>query len=445
MTARKIKPLRQDEDDARYQETEVTNPPSEVVANIRSLATAIQQGFSQPRTTVDEFSLKVGMSSGNVELLLKEKAIPPGVASIARPSKPLHIAFDGLIQRARLEISKGQFKRAGVLLSEATANAKKHGRGDLVDLSHKIQRELANLQNQRLKNFTPGKIYLHREPWSYMPQTLFFIEQGKSRYFGRKLLSDQWLNREIQEFNCSKISSPMLLGTSVHEQITENEVQVCFRPFSEDEQHQVFEGLKADPTLEIKFPYPMLDGPAKAEKTSSSEGWTLLPGSAENLGLGERHLRRHTTDFLRSFDMSSKLVYDPACSTGQFLAEIKQVFPTCITVGQDLSLSMVESAKHRVDRIFHGNAAEPCLPEGSADFIFIRFLNSEVVTTAAAQSLFPTLMKVAKQGAKIIVLGHTPVLLSKAYFETLDVLVEACSARDSLSDAIFQYYVLTKK
>ena len=77
--------------------------------------------------------------------------------------------------------------------------------------------------------------------------------------------------------------------------------------------------------------------------------------------------------------------------------------------------------------------------------VFIRFLNSEVVTTAQAEMLLAPLLKTVAVGGLFVVLGHTPVLLSSANFRSLDNFrLERCVAVDVEKRGLFQYYVLKR-
>ncbi|MCU0318260.1 MAG: class I SAM-dependent methyltransferase [Amoebophilaceae bacterium] len=142
-----------------------------------------------------------------------------------------------------------------------------------------------------------------------------------------------------------------------------------------------------------------------------------------------------------------RVVYDPACSTGLFLNTIKQVFHNCITIGPDLSESMINHARHIVDKAIIGDARSPGVPDAYCDYIFVRFLNSEVVTRAQAYNIFPILLQKLKDSGKLVVFGHTPVLLNIPYLESfygLNAIKRIALNNIEDEEAIFQYYVLCK-
>ena len=74
--------------------------------------------------------------------------------------------------------------------------------------------------------------------------------------------------------------------------------------------------------------------------------------------------------------MNNKVIYDPACSTGEFLEDFKKKFPESYTIGHDLSQEMVNYAKDFVDEACCCNAIDSPLKEKSVDLMFLRFLNS---------------------------------------------------------------------
>lgn len=68
---------------------------------------------------------------------------------------------------------------------------------------------------------------------------------------------------------------------------------------------------------------------------------------------GERSQRKISVDLIRSDGMFSPIIYDPACSTGDFLYSIKAAIPDAIVIGQDLSQDMCAQASQKIDRVTH--------------------------------------------------------------------------------------------
>ena len=101
--------------------------------------------------------------------------------------------------------------------------------------------------------------------------------------------------------------------------------------------------------------------------------------------------------------------------------------------------------RQRLDEAHHGNALVPKIQLASAQVVFIRFLNSEVVTSAQAEVLLPPLLKTVAVEGLFVVLGHTPILLSSANFRSLNNFrLKRCVAVDVQKRGIFQYYVLKR-
>ncbi len=191
-------------------------------------------------------------------------------------------------------------------------------------------------------------------------------------------------------------------------------------------------------------PFPYLDVMTRKERTSPAEGWSVDPMRADNLGRGEGNLRDYTVKYLRQFSPENSIFYDPACLTGEFLAELKRHFPNCITIRQDLSQQMVDVAKLRVDQVVQGNAINPYPSKQSVDYMFVRFLNAEVVTSEQAHTIFDRLVEVMKNSGRIIIFGHTPVLIQSSYFKKKGFIVDQMLGYLKTEPYIFRYYVLRK-
>ena len=277
------------------------------------------------------------------------------------------------------------------------------------------------------------------------PQNIFFLNRGgEPCIVGRKLLSQ--LNREnkIGAVNCSRITASMLLGLFAGEEIAGGGVRVAFHPFSDGERAEAFSLLKGDRRCDICHPYCHLDYVSGEEMQSPPEGWRLQRQKIPVLGWGEEHIRRYTREYFRHVIRGGEVVYDPACSTGQFLREFKEAFPGVVTIGHDLSREMVEYAKDYVDFAACCDAGKSPLPAESVDILFLRFLNSEVVRRAEARRLFDVLAEKVKPGGWAVCFGHTPVLIESAYFAARGMALLDRNGYDAPSDSVFQYYVMRK-
>ncbi|OWF42937.1 hypothetical protein KP79_PYT18090 [Mizuhopecten yessoensis] len=285
------------------------------------------------------------------------------------------------------------------------------------------------------------------------PQSVFFLDIGRSgfsssqRFVGRKILSDFWIAGKIPELHCSLVTADMVLGLFCDERITENEVQINYYPLSNAEKLELFSDFMTGDSsnVEISYPFPLLRESTRKELCSPAEGWKVDDTYDVMLSYGEERIRQYTIKFLETIAMTTGRFYDPACSTGVFLSTLKKAFPESYTIGQDLSQQMADLSKQRVDEVYCGNAMHPQILTGTADACFIRFLNSEVVTSADAEVLLTALLPTVREKGFIITFGHTPVLLSSSNFRRLSnfsLLQSVGVATDRTG--IFQYYILQR-
>lgn len=278
-----------------------------------------------------------------------------------------------------------------------------------------------------------------------LPQNIFYINNYKGKIVvGRKIRSVLSIENKINAIHCSMITSSMILGILKEGIQKGKDITVEYYPFTKAEKITVFNELKSNKLTDIYFPFKYLDYYTEEEEKSPSTGWDLKPEKVIYLGYGEEHIRRYTIKFFKKYKNDKLLVFDPACSTGQFLHTVKENYPQFKTIGQDLSREMVEYAKDYVDEIYCGDSINTIIPDNSIDIMFLRFLNSEVVTTEYAHELFNKLYKKVKKNGLIIAFGHTPILINIDYFKELGLKIEQCIAYDERYDCIFQYYVLRR-
>ncbi|KAK3092969.1 hypothetical protein FSP39_009506 [Pinctada imbricata] len=239
----------------------------------------------------------------------------------------------------------------------------------------------------------------------------------------------------------------MILGLFVDQRVTESKVILHYYPFENAEKLLLMKNvIESDgKTGELVFPYSLLRESSGKELCSPPEGWIVDDAFDVMLGCGEERIRQFTIQFMKSVNISKATLYDPACSTGVYLSTLKNAFPDAYTVGQDLSQQMADMSRERVDKVYCGNAMEPKISQGTADFVYVRFLNSEVVTSAEAEELLSALLPTVKKDGYIIIFGHTPVLLSSANFLALkdfNLIQSLGVAVDKTG--IFQYYILQR-
>lgn len=286
-----------------------------------------------------------------------------------------------------------------------------------------------------------GGAHAFVEPWTGMPERFFLFRLEGTWYVGCKTLSDHVVYEGGSGLLCSRVNWSHVVGPLTGTRCSDADVRVGFEPLGVAERRRVFAAI--GPETEILHPFPMHDAASGQEAGGPSEGWFLTEERAELLASGERHLRAYTHElFSRLFAAGSGRVtaYDPACSTGRFLADFAAIAPDRIrTVGQDLSAQMTGYAAAHLDEVHHGDALHPCLGERQADVVFSRFLNSEVVTTAQARAILPGLVRTVRKGGLLVLFGHTPVLLDSHDLTAQGLRVRQTTGRHDGS--VFQYYV----
>jgi len=304
-------------------------------------------------------------------------------------------------------------------------------------------------------------ISIWREGWNQFPQSVFYLrtkltEKIPILFVGRKLLSNVYIENKIPELHCSQIRPTMLLGIFSHTHSSQSAVTIHFYPLEESEKQFIFNFIaqNLDKTnTEIIYPFSLLHPDTHQELCSEPDGWLFTEEMVDELAQGETHLRNYTIEMISRGKLkvsTNSLIYDPACSTGKFLSTIKSSFPHINTIGQDLSKSMIDYVRQHkhADETIHSDATNWPLGDRQVDLAFIRFLNSEVVTTQMAFVLFEKIVDRIKSNGQIVLFGHTPLLLSSSNFLSIrnSLKIEQCIgvSNDSHGITLFQYYIIKK-
>ncbi|OUB07814.1 hypothetical protein BK704_13080 [[Bacillus thuringiensis] serovar konkukian] len=240
----------------------------------------------------------------------------------------------------------------------------------------------------------------------------------------------------------SAINTNMILGYFHTYQINDKEVYLYYTPCTQQKISEILSMLTDDTSAEITFPFSTLDDVLQ-EYLVTSKAWDSLDTEQlTNLDHDELHFRNITANYLYNQETSQKVFYDPACSTGTFLGHLKQLFPSGIYIGSDQSKEMVHLAQNKLDYVFQAEAS--ALQEDiQVDYLFLRFLNMEVVTIKQAYDLFEHLIRLLKKDGQIIIFGHTPVLLNIQYI--VDKYELRILRRIGFHNhSAFQYYILQK-
>lgn len=241
------------------------------------------------------------------------------------------------------------------------------------------------------------------------------------------------------------IDASMILGLLDQVQISSGGVTLYIRPADEQERSEAFGQLVSSSLNDIQYPFTriVVDGRLD-EPVTTPDYWVPSPERVRELDEAEAPLRDHAVHVLHRYGIGGGRVFDPACSTGTFLAHVQQHFPEAWTIGQDLSEAMLQFAGPHLDEVYHGDSMVPRVAPGSVDLLILRFLNVNVVTTQKALLLFATCARTVAPGGLVLVLGHTPVLVPSAYFEQSGFTVLERLGATPGGRAAFQFYVLRR-
>ncbi len=304
------------------------------------------------------------------------------------------------------------------------------------------EKSVSNIDELNIKNILSRNVETFEDYDYNLPQNIFLLNNYKGKIIvGRKIRSILRIEDKINAINCSMITAPMLLGFLYKRNYKNRKIRIDYYPFTNEEKKHIFNDIKTKRNIDIYYPYKYRDFYTNREETSPKEGWSFNPEKKEYLGYGEIHLRSFTIDFFKSLNEQFKIIYDPACSTGEFLNEFKKNFKTTYTIGHDLSREMINYAKDYVDEAKCCDAINSPIKNHSVDVMFLRFLNSEVVNTYNAYKIFKVLINKVKKHGLIVCFGHTPVLIRKEMFIKYNLKPIICNGYDKKRNAIFQYYV----
>ncbi|PPF30569.1 hypothetical protein C5D07_04240 [Rathayibacter tritici] len=283
-------------------------------------------------------------------------------------------------------------------------------------------------------------LVVFHEPLLEYPERLFVFEVDGQWYAGIKTISDYVVDDDMPGVFCSRIRWFNIIGRLHSLRTSDSDARLVAAPLGIDERRRIYDAMQS--TTAVTFPFPKYSSPG-TEKSSPPDGWKVSRERADFLALGERHIRAFTRSRFAGYPAPvgrAVVAYDPACSTGRFLSEFAASAPFAVyTIGQDLSRQMVSYSAELLDEAHHGDAANPVPTEGSVDILFIRFLNSEVVTTVQAREILPRLVATLRLGGTAVLLGHTPILLDIADLAAAGLTVIQTLARQE--DAVFPYVV----
>ena len=282
--------------------------------------------------------------------------------------------------------------------------------------------------------------------WDFnMPQTIFFIYLGDLIICGRKVMSELYREGKLKSINCSKITYNMILGYLKNYSYNSRKIILKYIPLNNEEKIEIFKRIVKSRTAYIDYPFRFKFFDSNLEQTSNDLSWKVDDKIANYLSIGEKHHRDYTRRIIKRYVDNPKIIYDPACSTGEFLYNLKKIYPNSITIGHDLDPSMVDYSKKYVDESLCCDAFDSPIKNDSVDLLVLRFLNGGVLSTEDAKKLFKKLINKVKKDGYILCIGHTPILLSHDDFISLNLNVKKSIGYDKNTNSIFQYYLVQKR
>ncbi|WP_367374931.1 class I SAM-dependent methyltransferase [Pseudomonas lini] len=305
-------------------------------------------------------------------------------------------------------------------------------------------RELSLAKNMANHITCAGPISCFVEPPGNGLHQVFLLRVRGCDWVGRKVLQRDQHHR----WGLSSILIPaMLLGPHRQSQWGNEGVSIYFQASTEKERTEAFETALTCPDSEIHFPFAVTDDSGQ-EAVCPSDYWQGNESLAALLNADELHFREHCVTVLRTLLKPGDLVYDPACSTGEFIAHLATELADGRYLGTDRSTSMIEYAQQR----HSASSVEFRVMEATTstesnircEVLILRFLNAEVMTRRQAHCAFESLVRCVKPDGTILVFGHSPVLLALPWLAHTFALAIICSvsARTGCQE-LFQFYRLT--
>ncbi|KAA0972897.1 trans-aconitate 2-methyltransferase [Pseudomonas sp. ANT_H12B] len=310
-----------------------------------------------------------------------------------------------------------------------------------VEVNH--ARELALAQGMARPITQSGAVSRYLEPAGNGLHHVFFLRVGGRDWVGRKVLQRD----EHNQWHLSSVLKPsMLFGLHVESQWGNEGVSIYFQTATPADKVAAFDAARMRPDSEVRFPFTQTDDSGQ-EAVCPVDYWQGSESLATQLNADEVHFREHCVELLKALSKPGTLIYDPACSTGAFIAHLARELPDCRCAGSDRSASMIEYAKS----CHASSSVEFCVMDAcevvdsgiQCDVLILRFLNAEVVTRRDAEAAFSSLAQCVKPGGTILVFGHTPVLIPASYLaQTLKLRwVSSVAARPGHAE-LFQFYRL---
>lgn len=280
-----------------------------------------------------------------------------------------------------------------------------------------------------------------RLPIGHCLNELYVLSMHRKAYLGRKLPDES-------NVLGSRLLPATLLGPLHRARLFEGVLCLHHGVLDPAEKSEVFFQATQTPGATIHFPFPVMDS-AGTEQIAPLSFWDDTKRLAQALDYQEKHFRQHSLAVLKERLKPGDVIYDPACSTGTFIAHLARGMPAMRCIGSDICPAMIEHAsnRHSLDNLHFTatEAASPCLAADGCDVLILRFLNAEVMPRQQAIDLFHHLARLVRGGGLLILFGHTPVLFPvELEAQRLGLSVVGCLAQCPETQALFQFFILER-
>jgi hypothetical protein len=240
----------------------------------------------------------------------------------------------------------------------------------------------------------------------------FVIKVGGRRYGGRRGISPIFRRGLRSSFWSSYICAVDLSYEIISITRRNTDFSLVIVPIAKKFSTTLFESIVNEKDIHIDW-LSKNDCGLSVDKKWPTDGDVVkrdLP--SERLDNDEIYYRSYVIEFLKAVGFSEGNIYDPACSTGRCLFDLKNSFPKTTVVGSDRDPIMVAMSRDLGISTFVADANDSRRLTQRADVIIVRFLNLEVVTCQEADSIFCNLVNLVNPNGYLIMWGHTPMHIS---------------------------------
>jgi isonocardicin synthase len=388
---------------------------------IEEMMRLIAHEFVGDGREIQSVNLKVNARTGDIDLQIDDAASTKTESIVADNVAAAHSGNFGALHNAMRRIRVLASQKDWPEVRRIVEVAKRMNRAHVnLDYLNQVDRTLEELDYylrvaiEKVSSPSGRSVQSWKERKDQAPQSLFLLEWSGKTFVGRKFLSRKWIENEISEMFCAEILPEMLFGELISFRVAQDDYRLHFKPMTSETKSKLFQWIvENDCRAELRFPFPYLTRQSSLEIVSPDTGWHVDQALRDQLFRGENHMRSICKSLLAKIGKSGDVLYDAACSTGDFLADVSKAVSDCRTIGQDLSAEMIAIAKTQLDEVIIGDAVDSTLTAESVDIAFIRFLNSEVVSTAYADTLLKNILDRVRIGGHIIAFGHTPILMDR--------------------------------